>query len=199
MASAKLRFACLFALAVVSLPTRASPDYNNRASQCPPQGCQQLEKVTITGTRIYQDTLEGDSYFHWIFFGFDNRIVLPDTYDVTLAKLENSFDVRCLASGSSGDLQNVKSTDDAAARRQAAQLAYDRMGQRVQEGPFGSAWRSLFGNLRRITVTYADGGTEQYDVQGVLGSVTLNPVEGSLKEGSGTVEPVDPSKCSAQA
>lgn len=97
MASAKLRFACLFALAVVSLPTRASPDYNNRASQCPPQGCQQLEKVTITGARIYQDTLEGDSYFHWIFFGFDNRIVLPDTYDVTLAKLENSFDVRCLA------------------------------------------------------------------------------------------------------
>ncbi len=167
------------------------------AGECPPEGCQRLERVTVTGVREYEQTEEQASQFYWFFFDFLTLTQLPDTYANTLAALEDTFDVRCLNAAISDSLERVVSTDPGDRRRSAAQLAYDRMAQRVQEGVFGSAWRITFGNLRTITVTYADGGTERFEIRGLVGSVTLQPVAGSLTQGTGQVEAASQNSCPA--
>ena len=159
---------------------------------CAPPGCVQLERVTITGSvPLMMDSADFLPEAFLISFRFEPVLTLPDTVDETLAKLIKNFDVRCSAAPA---LANVKSTDTADERRRAAQSAYDNLAQRVAEGPFSSAWRAITGNLRQVTVTYADGGMETFSVVGLFNSANLVST-GNLTVGSGAVEPLPPGNC----
>jgi hypothetical protein len=113
---------------------------------------------------------------------------------VEIAKLDKQQDVRCAPI--SEDFRNTKSTANADDRKMATQAAFDSTFQRNRIA--SSTWQIIvFGIKMRVglnssytfTMTFADGGKEDYIVKNITVSQNLEAKEGTLKVGSGQVEP----------
>ncbi|QDQ27696.1 hypothetical protein FNU76_15805 [Chitinimonas arctica] len=99
-----------------------------------------------------------------------------------LAETMRQVDVRCQAG-----MPDTTSQAEPNIRLAAAQGAFDAKGMRI-----GFLWdsvkRRLGGAGGRVTVTFADNGSETYNVINITGSIALAAQPGSLVQGSGVAE-----------
>lgn len=87
---------------------------------------------------------------------------------------------------------NTLSTDDADKRKLAASAAQNLI---FTSGIFRALVNQIWDHLRRggrpiVTITFADGGSEQYYVGSVYGTLkVIDAVPGTWRQGTGKVEP----------
>jgi hypothetical protein len=113
---------------------------------------------------------------------------------VEVAKLDKKQDVRCAPIRE--DLRSTTSTANSDDRKAATQAAFDSTFQRNRIAT--STWQIIvFGVKTKVglnssytfTMTFADGGKEDFIVTNITASATVEAKEGTLKTGSGQVEP----------
>ncbi|GEM_PF-6888624 len=218
MASAKLRFACLSALAVVSLPTRASPDYNNTYDeilytvshdyfgQINSAPAASLPPVEVIGRRVWQTICVGQSCADLLQSISDAQLtaallrlnqLAPEQ---VLATLRNPRkDVRCyvpVPGFSPEDAASIHNTTSASSPEQkwiAAEAMY-RWFATTTPRVAQALNREIINGALAFRVTFADGGSAAYQILQVIPtpispSLSESPIPNTETAGTGSPAP----------